>query len=199
MGSKAILTAAFLMTSRSTISCSRERYIRRGSMDCDWDCASAFGAWDVCGFASKAAISASIACVTSGSAGEPSGVENLMPLYSGGLCEGVKLMALSALDWITAYEMVGVGAGFAIPSGVMPWLDKISAAMAQKVSPRKRGSRPTMTLTLASFDFFDATYRAMPCTALWTLAKVNSSAITARHPDVPNLICVAIGCLVCFE
>jgi hypothetical protein len=22
---------------------------------------------------------------------------------------------------------------------------------------------------------------------------VNSSAITARHPDVPNLICVAIG------
>jgi hypothetical protein len=24
------------------------------------------------------------------------------------------------------------------------------------------------------------------------LAKVNSSAMTARHPDVPNLICVAI-------
>src|ERR1700732_1078027 len=39
----------------------------------------------------------------------------------------------------------------------------------------------------------------MPCTARWTLANVNSSAITARHPDVPNLICVAIGCLVCFE
>jgi periplasmic divalent cation tolerance protein len=31
------------------------------------------------------------------------------------------------------------------------------------------------------------------------LAKVNSSAITARHPDVPNLICVAIARLVCFE
>jgi hypothetical protein len=27
---------------------------------------------------------------------------------------------------------------------------------------------------------------------------VNSSAITARHPDVPNLICVAISRLVCF-
>src|ERR1700704_3343343 len=39
----------------------------------------------------------------------------------------------------------------------------------------------------------------MPCTARWTLANVNSSATTARHPDVPNLICVAIACLVCFE
>src|SRR5258708_17851221 len=155
MGSKAILTPAFLMTSRSTISCNRERYMRRGSMDCD--CTSPFVVGGVWGFASKAAISASTACVTSGSAGAPSGVENLMPLYSGGLCEAVKLMALFFFKQKTAYEMVGVGAGSAITSGVMPWLDKISAAMAQKASPRKRGSRPTMTLTLASFDFFDAT------------------------------------------
>src|SRR5271169_1143307 len=111
MGSTAILTPAFLMT--STSSRKRERYMRRGSMDChwDWDCTSALIAGCVCGFASKAAISRSMACVTSGSAGAPSGVENLMPLYSGGLCEAVKLMAPSAFDWITAYEMVGVGAG----------------------------------------------------------------------------------------
>ena len=32
----------------------------------------------------------------------------------------------------------------------------------------------------------------MPPTARRTLAKVNSSAITARHPDVPNLICVSM-------
>src|ERR1700683_2825473 len=105
MGSKAILKPAFLMTSRSTISRNRERYMRRGSMN--WDRDSVFAAPGVCGFASNAAISDSIALVTSGSAGAPSGVENLMPLYSGGLCEAVKLMAPSAFDWITAYEMVG--------------------------------------------------------------------------------------------
>src|SRR6202163_5091196 len=112
MGSKAILMPAFLMTSRSTISRKRERYMRRGSIDCDWDCTSPFGAWGVGGLASVyAVISDSMACVTSGSAEAPSGVENLMPLYSGGLCEAVKLMAPSALDWITAYEMAGGGAG----------------------------------------------------------------------------------------
>ena len=31
--------------------------------------------------------------VTSGNAGAPSCVENLMPLYSGGLCDAVKLIA----------------------------------------------------------------------------------------------------------
>src|ERR1035438_7103351 len=89
MGSKAILTPAFLITSRSTISRNRERYMRRGSIDWDWE--SAFVVCGVSGFASKAAISRSMACVTSGSEGAPSGVENLMPLYSGGLCEAGKL------------------------------------------------------------------------------------------------------------
>src|ERR1700738_1950064 len=121
MGSKAILMPAFLMTSRSTISRKRERYIRRGSIDCDWDCTSPFGAWGVGGLASVyAVISGSMACGTSGSADSPSGVANLMPLYSGGLCEAVKLMAPSALDWITAYEMAGVGAGSAMSRGGNP-------------------------------------------------------------------------------
>ena len=50
-----------------------------------------------CGIAAplarSATIAASICLVTSGSAGAPSCVENLMPLYSGGLCEAVKLIA----------------------------------------------------------------------------------------------------------
>jgi isocitrate/isopropylmalate dehydrogenase len=43
--------------------------------------------------ATIAAMAASICLVTSGRAGAPSCVENLMPLYSGGLCEAVKLIA----------------------------------------------------------------------------------------------------------
>ena len=45
---------------------------------------------------------ASICLVASGSAGAPSGVEYLMPLYSGGLCEAVKLMAPEVLSVRTA-------------------------------------------------------------------------------------------------
>ena len=63
---------------------------------------------------------ASICLVTSGSAGAPSGVENLMPLYSGGLCEAVKLMAPSAFSRITSQAIAGVGAASEITSGVMP-------------------------------------------------------------------------------
>src|ERR1700690_1685831 len=102
MGSKAILMPAFLIASTSTISRKRERYMLRGSIVCDggWalDCAPAWLEDAVCGFESKAAISRSMAWVASGSAGAPSGVENLMPLYSGGLWEAVKLMAPPAFD-----------------------------------------------------------------------------------------------------
>src|ERR1700731_3682630 len=103
---------AFLMTSRSTISPSRDRYMRRGSMDWDagfeFDCALVGS--DFCEFASKSAIPASMALVTSGRAGAPSGVENLIPLYSGGLCEAVKLIAPDVFSVRTAYEIAGVGA-----------------------------------------------------------------------------------------
>ncbi len=66
---------------------------------------------------SAAMIAASILLVTSGSAGAPSGVENLMPLYSGGLCEAVKLMAPSELRRMTSQEIAGVGAGSVTMSG----------------------------------------------------------------------------------
>src|SRR4029077_19282629 len=92
------------------------------------------------------AVFAPLFFVTSGSAGAPSGVENLIPLYSDGLCDAVKLIAPSAFAWVTAYEIAGVGAASAMTNGVTPCAQRISAAIAQNVSPRKRGSRPTMTL-----------------------------------------------------
>src|ERR1700728_1438767 len=116
MGSKTILMPAFLIASTSMISRKRERYMRRGSIACD----SAFFELGSCGLVSKAVIADSMAFVTSGRAGAPSGVENFMPLYSGGLCDAVKLIAPSALDSITEYEIAGVGAGSAITSGVTP-------------------------------------------------------------------------------
>src|SRR6516164_2144211 len=73
-------------------------------------------------------------------------------------------------------------------SGVTPCALRISAAIEHKVSPRKRGSRPT--ITFGPFGFCERTYRAIPVTARRTLPNVNSSATTARHPEVPNLIVV---------
>src|ERR1017187_7689642 len=70
--------------------------------------------------AGAAAIAASICFVTSGSAGAPSCVENLIPLYSGGLCDAVKLIAPEVFIWRTAYAIAGVGAGFGITIGVTP-------------------------------------------------------------------------------
>ncbi len=122
------------MTPRSTISLSRDKYIRFGSSACG---SGPFAPEPLPPDASKATISSSIFFVASGSAGAPSGVENLMPLYSGGLCEAVKLIAPSALACVTAYEMAGVGAASAITSGVIPWADRISAAIAHRVSPMK--------------------------------------------------------------
>src|ERR1700730_5464430 len=104
---------------------------------------------------STALISASIFLVTSGNAGHPSGVENLIPLYSGGLCEAVKLMTPSALMWATAKANAGVGAGSVTITGVIPCAARISAAMEQNVSPRNRGSRPT--ITRAPWGFWDDT------------------------------------------
>ncbi len=47
-------------------------------------------------------FAASICLVTSGKAGAPSCVENLIPLYSGGLCEAVKLIAPEVFSMRTA-------------------------------------------------------------------------------------------------
>ncbi len=142
---------------------------------------------------------ASICFVASGRAGAPSGVEYLMPLYFGGLCEAVKLMEPQVLSVRTAYAMAGVGAASGITIGVTPAAARTLAASATKLSPRKRESRPTKTRCGAGIVF---TYSAMPPTASRILATVNSSATIARQPEVPNLIAVLIlfstcGSLAC--
>ena len=108
-----------------------------------------------------------------------------MPLYSGGLCEAVKLIAPEAFIVRTAYAMAGVGAASGIKIGVTPAPASTLAASATKLSPRNRGSRPTSTRCGAGCVF---TYAAMPAAASRMLATVNSSATTALHPEVPNLI-----------
>jgi hypothetical protein len=90
-------------------------------------------------------MAASICFVTSGKAGAPSWVENLMPLYSGGLCEAVKLIAPEVLRVCTAYAMAGVGAACGMTMGVTPAASSTCAATSTNRSPRKRGSRPTST------------------------------------------------------
>ena len=111
-----------------------------------------------------------------------------MPLYSGGLCDAVKLMLPSVLRVTTAYAIAGVGAASGITSGFTPCRLRMPAASATKVSPMKRGSRPTSSF--GPLGLREATYRAMPVTARRTFSIVNSSATIARHPEVPNLICV---------
>src|SRR5712692_4508575 len=99
MGSNAMRKLVLWITPRSTISPKRFRYAGLASSD------SLTGPlWRLvverlacCPWLSPAAISASIFFVTSGRAGQPSGVENLIPLYSGGLCDAVKLITPSAL------------------------------------------------------------------------------------------------------
>src|SRR6266568_109301 len=132
-----------------------------------------------------ATIAASICFVTSGSAGAPSCVENLMPLYSGGLCDAVKLIAPDVFNVRTACAIAGVGAASGIKMGVMPAPASTLAASVTKLSPRKRGSRPTSTLCGSGCVF---TYAAIPATASRMFATVNSSATIALHPEVPNLI-----------
>src|SRR5579863_3384986 len=81
--------------------------------------------------------------------------------------------------------MAGVGAAWGMTMGVMPAPARIAAASATKLSPRKRGSRPTRTRCGSGWVL---TYAAMPAMARRMLAKVNSSATMALQPEVPNLI-----------
>ena len=79
--------------------------------------------------------------------------------------------------------------------GVTPLAASTPAASSTNVSPRKRGSRPTSTVRPS--PGWPATYRAIPVTARRIFARVNSSATTARQPEVPNLIGVAMSSFFC--
>src|SRR5208282_2420096 len=80
-GSQTIFRLAFLIAGISTSSASRLRYVGLTSI-CSYFVSLGFGLRSAS--AGSAAMIASIWLVVSGSAGAPSGVENLIPLYSGG-------------------------------------------------------------------------------------------------------------------
>ncbi len=92
----------------------------------------------------SAARRSSICYVISGSAGAPSGVENLIPWYSGGLCDAVKLIAPHAFLFIIACEMVGVGVGRSHFSTLNPFDSAISDATSANRSPMNLESWPTI-------------------------------------------------------
>ena len=70
------------------------------------------------------------------------GVENLMPLYSGGLCEAVKLIAPPVLRRITSHEIAGVGAASLITSGVTPCAARMSGSRFYKCFAEKTRIAP---------------------------------------------------------
>src|SRR5689334_8280473 len=90
-------------------------------------------------------ISRSICFVTSGSAGAPFAVENLRPLYSGGLWEAVKLMAPIALRRTVSKETQGVGTSRLHRNAWMPLKARILDASEANFSERKRVSYATTT------------------------------------------------------
>ncbi len=81
-----------------------------------------------------------MAFVTSGSAGAPFDVENFRPLYSGGLCEAVKLIAPIALRRTVSKETQGVGASRVHRKAWMSLKARIRAASDANFSERKRVS-----------------------------------------------------------
>src|SRR5207244_13617681 len=88
--SKTTRRPAFWIAFKSMTSRSRERYVPRGSRASEAGARAGFG-WSF----TASAISASIVLVTSGRAGAPSGVENLIPLYFGDVWEAGKFIAPS--------------------------------------------------------------------------------------------------------
>ena len=130
------------------------------------------------------AMSPSTCRVISGKAGAPSAVESFIPLYSGGLCEAVKLIPQIA-PWVRiAWESVGVGVGSLQRRTRNPFAVMTSAHSTANFSPRKRVSCPTIISLLA----FELKWVQMASVTARTPANVNSSAITARQPDVPKRI-----------
>ena len=86
------------------------------------------------------ATSPSILDVSSGSAGAPSLVENLIPRYRGGLWLAVKLTPPAAPRRRISKESVGVGTGRVETSAAKPSRAKIRAASAANRSARNRVS-----------------------------------------------------------
>ena len=92
---------------------------------------------------SSPATRASIARVTSGSAGPPVGPESLKPLSQAGLWLAVIVMPAAARWWRTAWATVGVGTAATASRHRTPAWASVPAAAAAKSSDRNRVSYPT--------------------------------------------------------
>lgn len=128
--------------------------------------------------------------VISGRAGAPSLVESFIPLYWGGLCEAVKLIPQIACFVRMTCEIVGVGTGSSHKSTRKALWEITLAHSAANRSPRNLVSYPT-TMRFPAVLVFPK-WEQIALVTERTLAKVNSSAITARQPDVPNRIVMSI-------
>src|ERR1019366_2205438 len=82
----------------------------------------------------------SISFVTSGEAGAPLAMLNLMPLYSAGLWLAVKLIPPAAFSRIIWKDTTGVGTGSFERRTGMPYDETISAVILANSGLRKRVS-----------------------------------------------------------
>src|SRR4030095_11908261 len=130
-----------------------------------------------------------------GRAGAPSAVDSFMPLYSGGLCEAVKLIPHAAFCDRIAWETVGVGVGPLQRRASNPRFATQRAHSAAKSSPIKRVSCATIIERFSGKTPQNS--EQMASVTRPTFAKMNSSATTARHPDVPNRIVMRFGLRDC--
>src|ERR1700722_3737224 len=113
-----------------------------------------------------------------------------MPFHLYGLWLAVIMIPPAAPRCLTSSESAGEEQpSSAIHTGI-PATETASAATRAKRSEPKRVSYPTRTPALG----FSArtTYRVIAHDTLRTFAKVKSSAITPRHPSVPNLIVLTV-------
>src|SRR5438034_3143861 len=94
---------------------------------------------------------------------------------------------------LTARETAGVGVGAEVSVTWNPFPARISATRCANWSERKRRSKPTTALVWVPVIGFAFQQSAVACATRSTFVKVKSSAMTARQPSVPNLICPMIS------
>ena len=113
---------------------------------------------------------------------------SLKPQKRAGLWLAVMTMPPAAFPALTANEIAGVGVGESPKTTSKPFPANTSATRSANWSAKKRRSQPTTTFFLVRFGRLLFQCSAVACATRSTLAKVKSSAITARQPSVPNLI-----------
>src|SRR5713226_8746640 len=181
------------MAGKLTNSPRRARYASRGEiLENALAGVSGKSPGSVAGFFPGRATRASMSWVTSGSAGPPSGPENFSPWYWAGLWLAVRFIAPSHFRRRISWAMAGVGAAPSQSNTPTPCARKTSAAVRANSSEKKRLSYPTISV---GEEFWLRTCSAMAATARRTFPKVNSSAITARQPEVPKWTGLTVICL----